>query len=600
VKKLAVILIAILVCSSLILGCAASAIPTSTSATPTATSTIPTATSATLSTEPVSSSSNPTVGTPKYGGVLKVISNPAIPPFGWPAEQMGGGSEQCCLETLLHGDDKGNAVPWLAESYKVADDLKSITFNLRKGVKFHDGSDFNAEVAKWNLDNFIQASGVPSSGAPPSGGMPPAGAPPSGAPPGGAPPSGGVPPGGAPPSGDMPPAGSSPSGAPPPGGPSSGASNWSSVDIIDNYTIRVNLKKWANTAINDFADNNPTIDMVSKAAFDKNGLEWMRANPVGTGPFKFVSYQQDVGFKAVRNPDYWVKGKPYLDGIEYIFIADSTTQRMTMQIGQADLTSSNPGKESFDCASLGLTVVTAMNSNNVLVPDSANADSPWAKKEVREAVEYAIDREGIAQAFGYGYWQAPYQIPPRTSLAYDPNFALGRKYDPEKAKQLLTEAGYPDGFKTTIIVSPMAKQDVLVAMKADLAKVGIQVDLDFPGLGKWVTILGKNTMHNAAVFMICPMFDSSFVAGLQFTFNNINQFCQITPELTQAYQAAFVSPTPDAKLTRAVTDMMTKDALVIPVYESGMGRATQPYVVSDYYARGSTVFWNTQDAWLNK
>ena len=64
---------------------------------------------------------------------------------------------QYCMESLLRQDNKGNIIPWLAESYKIADDLKSITFNLRKGVKFHDGSDFNAEAAKWNLDNYIQA-----------------------------------------------------------------------------------------------------------------------------------------------------------------------------------------------------------------------------------------------------------------------------------------------------------------------------------------------------------------------------------------------------------------------------------------------------------
>ena len=95
-----------------------------------------------------------------------------------------------------------------------------------------------------------------------------------------------------------------------------------------------------------------------------------------------------------------------------------------------------------------------MEDNFHLIPDTANPDSPWANQKVREAVEYAIDREGIAKALGYGYWQAPYQIPPRASSAYDSNFTLGRKYDLEKAKQLLAEAGYPDGFKMTIISFP--------------------------------------------------------------------------------------------------------------------------------------------------
>ena len=130
--------------------------------------------------------------------------------------------------------------------------MKSITFNLRKGVKFHDGSDFNAEVAKWNLDNMIKAE-------------------------------------------------------------ASAFASWASVDIIDDYTIRVNFTKWQSTLPMSFAEGNPWAPMVSKAAFEKNGLEWMRANPVGTGPFKFESFQLDASLKVVRNPDYWIKGKPYLD-----------------------------------------------------------------------------------------------------------------------------------------------------------------------------------------------------------------------------------------------------------------------------------------------
>ena len=120
---------------------------------------------------------------------------------------------QYSLESLLRQDNKGNIIPWLAESYKIADDLKSITFNLRKGVKFHDGSDFNAEAAKWNLDNFIQAKME---------------------------------------------------------------SSWASVDILDDYTIRVNITQWTNTVLTSFADAMTPVFMVSKAAFDKNGKDWMK------------------------------------------------------------------------------------------------------------------------------------------------------------------------------------------------------------------------------------------------------------------------------------------------------------------------------------
>ena len=123
----------------------------------------------------------------------------------------------------------------------MADDLKLITFNLRKGVVFYDGSDFNVEVAKWNLDNMIKAE-------------------------------------------------------------VSAFALFFSVDIIDDYTIRVNFTKWQSTLPMSFAEGNPWVPTGSKAAFEKNGLEWMRANPVGTGPFKFESFQLDASLKVVRNP----------------------------------------------------------------------------------------------------------------------------------------------------------------------------------------------------------------------------------------------------------------------------------------------------------
>jgi ABC-type transport system substrate-binding protein len=147
------------------------------------------------------------------------------------------------MEPLLHATAAGELKPWLAESYKVADDLTSITFNLRKGVKFQDGTDFNAQAAKWNLDNQIQAKRQPY---------------------------------------------------------------WKSVEVIDDYTIRLNLTQWQNSILSFLADETDSW-MVSPAAFQKNGIDWMRKNPVGTGPFKFVSFASDTGLKTVRNPDYWGK-----------------------------------------------------------------------------------------------------------------------------------------------------------------------------------------------------------------------------------------------------------------------------------------------------
>jgi ABC-type transport system substrate-binding protein len=102
-----------------------------------------------------------------------------------------------------------------------------------------------------------------------------------------------------------------------------------------------------------------------------------------------------------------------------------------------------PGKQLMDYGQLGWHTNARYDANEVWVPDSANQDSPWSKLEVREAAEYAVDRATIAKQFGYTYLQAPNQIPPRDSQAYQNPYPLARNYDPAKAK--LNRAGFPGG-----------------------------------------------------------------------------------------------------------------------------------------------------------
>ena len=479
--------------------------------------------------------------TPKYGGTMTLITTPTRPLIGWPPDLMMNNVVifvQSVLETLLRADAQGNVYPWLAEAYKVANDRKSITFTLRKGVKFHDGSDFNAEVVKWNLGNMINAKLK---------------------------------------------------------------RNWASVDIINDYTVRVNFKKWQSNALLDFVEGIAPPLIISKAAFDKNGKDWVRRNPVGTGPFKFVSFTPDVSFKAVKNPDYWVKGRPYLDAVEFKIIGDPQTAKMLMQAGEADISNAPLGKAAADYAAMGLNVQAVAEDTWVLIPDTAKADSPWANKKVREAAAYAIDREAIAKSMGFGYWKAPYHIPPRASLAHDPNFALGRKYNPKKAKQLLAEAGYANGYKTTIIGFPFSDRKVLLILQSQLGEVGIKVKLEYTDMSKWVPIMFPGSWPtNGMIFTPIPRFDIKYIGGTQFIINRIGKSWLRTPELVRANKAALSSPTLDIKLIRAVNDVFIRDALLIPVHEGGQCRVKRPYVMDSFDQRGYILFWDIEDAWLDK
>jgi peptide/nickel transport system substrate-binding protein len=444
---------------------------------------------------------------------------------------------QLVVEPLLHVDSQGNITPCLAESFKVADDLKSITFSLRKGVKFHDGSDFNAQVAKWNLDNTIAKKSQPY---------------------------------------------------------------WMSVDIIDDYTIRLNLNSWSNTILTGMEA--PSL-MVSQAAFQKNGIDWMRANPVGTGPFKFVNFQRDVSYEAVKNPNYWIKGKPYLDGVKILYIADPLTQKAAMQAGEADAIQIEPGKMAADLKALGLEEHVKVMSTFSLLPDTAHPDSPFANQKVREAVEYAIDREAIAKAFSYGFWPAPYQIPPPGDPAYDPNFSLARKYNVDKAKQLLTDAGYPNGFDATLSVIPVGiDRNIPVAIQTNLATIGIKLALSYPNsIPKWMQ--DSNTLQNALILQ--PVSGGSnwngtlafsFQPGLPFQ----NNVWLRTPEFIQLYNASMTSQAPDLNLIRAVNNYLSQGAQVIPVFNGGSGFAYNSYVMDAGWSERFSWGWKVEELWLNK
>jgi peptide/nickel transport system substrate-binding protein len=536
-KRLLMTVLVLAISVFLLAGCGGT---TSTTPAPTATQTSPG--SPTTSTSAASPTPTPTTQAPQYGGTLNIIiiGGPQTA-GGWPVDVFGpdATSYQFCMEPLLHSTISGEPAPWLAESYQVANDLMSITFKLKKGVKFQDGTDFNAQAAKWNLDNHIT-------------------------------------------------------------GMSSYAQYWDSVDVIDDYTIRVNLKSWTNTVLSSFADS-PGSWMVSPTAFEQNGVDWMRDNPVGTGPFKFVSFQRDVNYKVVKNTDYWIKDRPYLDGIEIKYIADPMTQQAAMQAGEADMLELEPGKMAKDLETLGLSVNFQIVTVYTFFPDSAHADSPYADQKVREAIGYAIDREALANVFSYGYWDAPYQIPPTSNPAYNPNFTLGRKYDPTKSRALLTEAGHPNGFQTTILVNPaIVNRDIPVALQSNLADVGITAELSYPAnMGGFIA--DSNSLTNVLVIqpvLASPNFNSTFMffMGPQFMWNN--NFLP-PPEFLAAREVSLASPQMDVNLIRAATDILSEQASVIPLMQAGLGWAMQKNIMGGgFFERGSSSYFDAAEVWL--
>jgi peptide/nickel transport system substrate-binding protein len=343
--------------------------------------------------------------------------------------------------------------------------------------------------------------------------------------------------------------------------------------------------------------------MMSKAAYDKNGKEWMLWNPVGTGPFKFVSYELNTVIKGTKFNDYWQKGKPYLDAIEMHSIADPMTRSAAFEAGEVDavicLTLS---KTEYDLQQKGYDIFTGNVNFISLLPDSKNNKSPFANLKVRQALEYAINRDAIVKTCTWGFGVAAYQLAAPGTPYYITDLPA-RTYNPDKARQLLAEAGYPDGFKTKIIAfAGGIPQDVLVAVQGFLSKVGIDVELK---IGDVATFMGS--MYQGWENGMCAI-PLSVHANPNVSLRDLAMQTSImgvstlrTAELEEQFLTSAAARNYDPALVQKVIQSIFDNATFIPIYGVPGGTIAQPYVHDAGFNTGQTSSgWEPADLWLSK
>ncbi|MFC1909532.1 ABC transporter substrate-binding protein [Chloroflexota bacterium] len=355
----------------------------------------------------------PSPAAPKSGGIITGSRTSEPSKFGDPTTTRGSDSAFAVpiMEGLVFSDGKGGYGPELAESFSLTPDKSAYIFKLRKGIKFHDGTDFNAQSVKWNMDRQLAytSSRLPEIG---------------------------------------------------------------SVDVIDDYTVRLNLNTW-NGLIMPQLQTYST--MYSPTAFEANGQEWAEVNPVGTGAFKLKGHTRGISVDYERNDDYW-GGAPYLDGIRIVFILDAVTGLAAALAEETQIqwqvTPDNAYTLDEDPR---FTIYPSFNLETHLVFNTKDPSLPFYDKRVRYALEYALDKDTMNEVFGRGYTKVLYDV---MGKAPGHPGVPDRKYDPEKAKALLAEAGYPDGFKTGLIRHQAYNQDVCVAMQGYYADVGIDMSIE--------------------------------------------------------------------------------------------------------------------------
>ena len=318
-------------------------------------------------------------------------------------------------EGLFRLDRNMKLVPLLAESYTVSDDGLTYTMKLRAGVKFHDGTPFNAAAAKANFDrvtnpdNHLKRYIL--------------------------------------------------------------YKNIAKTEVIDDLTVKFTLHEPFSAFINQLA--HPSAAMISPKTLAQ-GKQAVAFHPVGTGPFIFEEWKATDYMKVKKNPNYWRKGYPKVDSITWIPVVENGTRAAMIQTGEAHFAYPMPFEQVKQLESNpDVKIIKTPSIVNRYMSMNMNV-KPFDNIKVRQAINYAINKEALCKVAFNGY-----AFPSEGSVPKGVEYAvkLGPwPYDPAKARALLKEAGYPNGFSSTLwsAYNHTTAQKVIQFLQQQLAQVGIK------------------------------------------------------------------------------------------------------------------------------
>ncbi len=353
-------------------------------------------------------------------------------------------------DSLVRVSPKGDIIPWLAESWKYSDDAKSVTFTLRKDVKFHDGSVFDADAVKWNIERYIQTKG------------------------------------------------------------SSRTADLGSVDsvtVVDASTVRFNLKAAFSPLLGALVDRAGM--MVSRKVVEAMGADFtLKPFKAGTGPFILTEAVKNDHYTLEKNPDWWGKDKdgnklPYLDKIIVKPIIDADVRLTNLRTGDLQVINSLNGKDVPAVQSDPTLTYQQVGSFswNSLVPNEAPGYIFNEKRYVK-AVAMAIDRDEIlAKGPAQGVGLVGYGPISPAHFAFDAAFKPWPKADPEGAKKLVADVG-KGPLKFELLVqsgSPASLQEAQL-IQAQLAKADIVADIKTQLFNDIVTLAQSHKHPGIAIY----------------------------------------------------------------------------------------------------
>jgi peptide/nickel transport system substrate-binding protein len=361
---------------------------------------------------------------PRVGGTLYIGQD--FPPQHFDPHKSIAWANTNITESIYDGlvqwnETETELLPNLATSWTVSPDGLVYTFKIRQGVRFHNGRLMTAQDVKFSLDRMRD----PASG-------------------------------------------------------STIASNFvlvTAVDVVDPRTVRVTLSKPQATFLNFLTEVYPIVP--------REAVSELETKPVGTGPFRLDRYVLNQVVRLVRNPDYWDRGKPYLDAVEFRILGDEASKESALRSRSVDMTWFRDPRQAEALARAVPGIVSAPGVPSRIISIRLNqCEKPFDDVRVRRALSLATDRRALIETVipsRYGGAVGTVIAPSdRFYFKGDPMDLPYYRLDVARARQFLAEAGYPDGISIEaykVVAANQLDVDAAQVLKEQWARAGIRVTI---------------------------------------------------------------------------------------------------------------------------
>ncbi len=347
-----------------------------------------------------------------------------------------------CYESLTRFDMEGNVAPALAESWEMPDD-RTYLFHLRQGVTWHDGSPFTAADVTYSFERILD----PATAAPHR----------------------------------------------------SNIEGMTSIEAIDDFTVRIELESPRLFFLETLANLLGTAIIPNGAAENRN----LKAEPVGTGPFKIVEIRTGDYIRYERNPDYWNAPLPYLDELILKLMVEEDTRVAWLRSGQADYIDLYAEAASRLEGDENVTVLVSPKAYMLRVCYNCE-EGPTADNRVRKALDMSLDRLDMIEKARFGGATLTGMLPAGLDDWAQPEEALPDWFsapDPEAASALLEEAGYGDGFSISIKASRPEQVAIALVAQQNWQALGIDVQVEQMEYGTFIQDWGASNFEAMAIGM---------------------------------------------------------------------------------------------------